>query len=159
LSGGSGGHPVAKQQRVEHSADAFAVRGAVQELAQQVGFSHIESVEIAIAASELTSNILKYGVRGWVRVEVVDDLQRGRGLCVSAFDQGPPFHDFAQALEDGSDQDGPLDPVHLLGRGGIASGLGAVRRLSDAMGWEPTEGGKKVWMIRYRTRAHPPGAR
>jgi anti-sigma regulatory factor (Ser/Thr protein kinase) len=158
MTGASGVYPAAREQRVDHAVDAFAVRREAQDLALALGFSRIEAVEIAIAASELTTNILKYGVRGTVRFEAVDDPASGLGIRVLAFDHGQPFRNFSRALEDGSDQDGPIDPLHVIGRGGIASGLGAVRRFSDELGWEPTAEGKKVWMIRYRKRRRAPNA-
>lgn len=144
-----------REQRVEHENDGFVVRRAALDFARQHGFSRVECVEIAIAASELTSNIVKYGVRGSVRMEVVDDPQRGRGVRVIAFDRGPPFRDFEQAVKDGFDDDGPVDPMTLLRRGGLGAGLGAVQRFSDELGWAPEEGGsgKRVWMTRYRKRS------
>ena len=114
------------EHRVAHATDAFVVRRAAIELAGLCGFSRVECVEIAIAASELTTNIVKYGVRGRVRIEPVDDAARGPGIRVLAFDEGPPFRDFAEATRDGYGDDGPVNPSRLIGRGGIGAGLGAV---------------------------------
>ena len=138
-----------RELRVEHEVDAFAVRRATADFAREIGFGHIECLELAIAASELTANIVKYGVRGRVRLEAAHDPARGSGIRVTAFDEGPPFHDFAMAVRDGCDDRGPVDPVTLIGRRGIGSGLGAVQRFSDEIGWEPTPGGKQVWLVRY----------
>jgi anti-sigma regulatory factor (Ser/Thr protein kinase) len=137
---------------VEHQADVIAVRLAAQEFARTLGFTEVECKEISIVASELASNIIKYGVRGTVRFDAVIDPERGSGVRLVACDQGPAFHDFDMALRDGCDDKGPLDPATLLGRGGIGAGLGAVARLSDAIGWEPAPSGKQVWAIRFARR-------
>lgn len=137
---------------VEHHADVIAVQRAARDFARALGFSVRESIEISIVASELASNIVKYGVRGSVRLDAVNDSDNGVGVRLIAFDCGPAFHDFDMALRDGCDDKGPLDPAKLLGRGGIGAGLGAVARLSDEFGWELIPGGKRVWAIRYAKR-------
>lgn len=137
---------------VEHAADVITVQRAARDFAHDMGFPKAECDQISIVASELASNIVKYGVRGKVRLEVVDDPAKGAGMRLIAFDQGPAFHDFDMALRDGCDDRGPLNPATMLGRGGIGAGLGAVARLSDDLGWAPAPGGKLVWAIRYARR-------
>jgi anti-sigma regulatory factor (Ser/Thr protein kinase) len=141
-----------REHPVEHEADVISVRCAAREFARALGFAEHDSAELAIVASELASNIVKYGVRGSVRLDAVDDPQNGCGVRLVAFDRGPAFHDFDMALRDGCDDKGPLDPASLLGRGGIGAGLGAVARLSDELGWELDPAGKRVWAIRYAKR-------
>lgn len=138
--------------RVAHDGDTFAVQQAALKLAAELGFARRCAVEIAIVASELTSNILKYGASGSVALDPVDDTRRGPGLRITARDQGPPFVDFERALRDGCDAAGRLEPSAFAGRRGIGSGLGAVRRFSDDLGWSPEPGGKRVWAVRYRGR-------
>jgi len=138
---------------VEHTADVITVQTAAREFARDHGFRVTDCHEISLFASELASNIVKYGVRGGrVCIEAVNHPERGVGVRIIAFDQGPPFHDFDMALRDGCDDKGPLDPASLPGRGGMGVGLGAVVRLSDEIGWAPAPGGKKVWAIRYAKR-------
>lgn len=137
---------------VEHHADVISVQRAAREFARGLGFPVRESIEISIVASELASNIVKYGIRGSVRLDAVSDPEKGAGVRLTAFDRGPAFHDFDMALRDGCDDRGPLDPATMLGRGGIGAGLGAVARLSDEIGWQPARGGKQVWAIRYARR-------
>jgi len=137
---------------VERDTDRFSVQHEARGLAERAGFPRLAAIEIAIVASELTSNVLKYGVRGSVVVEAIDDPARGPGVKVTAFDEGPPFTDFDQALSDGSDENGPISVSRFANRGGIASGLGAVRRLSDACGWTPEPRGKSVWAVRWLRR-------
>lgn len=137
--------------RIENDFDVYAVQRAARRLAARLGFAKEECVEVAIAASELTSNIRKYGgASGLVVLEVVDDPARGPGIRVTASDRGPPFRDFELAVRDGCDDTGPLDPASLAHRKGIGKGLGAVKRFSDALGWRPCPEGKEVWFVRYR---------
>jgi anti-sigma regulatory factor (Ser/Thr protein kinase) len=138
---------------IENDYDVYAVQRAAKKLAARRGFATEECVEIAIAASELTSNIRKYGISGLVVLETVNDPTRGPGVRVTASDRGPPFRDFDLAVRDGCDDTGPLDPASLPHRGGIGKGLGAVKRFSDDLGWRPNDGGKEVWFVRYRMRA------
>lgn len=141
-----------REHPVEHHADVITVQRAAREFACALGFAVRDSIEISIVASELASNIVKYGVRGSVRLDAVEDPEKGIGVRLIAFDRGPAFHDFDMALKDGCDDKGPLDPATLLGRGGIGAGLGAVARLSDDLGWELDPAGKRVWAIRYAKR-------
>jgi anti-sigma regulatory factor (Ser/Thr protein kinase) len=136
---------------VADDEDPFPVQREARELAERAGFSRRAAVEIAIVASELASNILKYGVRGAVVIEAVDDPEHGPGVRVTAFDEGPPFTDFALAQHDGHDQQGALDPAAYAGRRGFGAGLGAVRRLSDACGWALEAHGKRVWAVRFQS--------
>lgn len=138
--------------RLEHDGDSFPVQHEARALAERVGFARRDATEIAIAASELASNVLKYGVRGSVVIEVIDHPARGPGVRVTAFDEGPLFSDFEGALRDGHDEHGPLDPGTLVGRRGFGVGLGAVLRFSDACGWAPEERGKRVWAVRFLHR-------
>jgi anti-sigma regulatory factor (Ser/Thr protein kinase) len=135
---------------VERDGDTFAVQSAAKTFAQRLGFPHLAATEIAIVASELTSNVLKYGVRGSLVLEHIDDP--ARGVRVTAYDEGPPFANFEIALRDGSDDQGPLSPAAYGRRRGIGRGLGAVCRMSDAVGWSPEPHGKRVWAVRYLMR-------
>ena len=141
-----------RELRVAHRADIFAVQRATRELGRELGFVPIAIGELVIVASELSSNILKYGVSGRVRLEATTHGVRGAGMRISAFDGGPPFHDFELALKDGFTDRGPLDPAAILHRGGIGAGLGAALRFSDELEWEPLPGGKRVFATRYVAR-------
>jgi anti-sigma regulatory factor (Ser/Thr protein kinase) len=141
-----------REHPVEHHADVITVQRAARDFARALGFAVRESIEISIVASELASNIVKYGVRGSVRLDAVNDPEKGAGVRLIAFDRGPAFHDFDMALRDGCDDKGRIEPASFIGRGGIGAGLGAVARLSDELGWEPDRAGKRVWAIRYAKR-------
>jgi anti-sigma regulatory factor (Ser/Thr protein kinase) len=138
--------------RIDHDVDVFAARRGARELAATLGFDRRTSTELAIVVSELGSNIIKYGVRGAITVDGIDDDTRGLGVRIVASDEGPPFRDFATALKDGCDDRGPLNPETFLKRHGIGAGLGAVTRFSDTVTLEPAAAGKRIIVVRYLTR-------
>jgi anti-sigma regulatory factor (Ser/Thr protein kinase) len=143
---------------VRDSVDVFHVQRAVSAFALIVGFSRRECGELAIVASELTSNILKYAVKGSVELESFSDGS-GTGVTLIAADRGPPFHDLALAMRDGWDDRGPIDPLQMLKRKGIGGGLGAVLRLSHEFRVDTEPNGKRVHVVRYLGRRLPGGIR
>lgn len=130
----------------------FAARTAVRAQAEAVGFGRIQCDELAIVASELASNILKYGIRGAIVVGGVDDPERGPGLRIEARDRGPAFRDLATAIQDGCGDSGPLDPATMSRRGGLGAGLGAVVRFTDSFECQQEEGSKRIIVVRYIQR-------
>jgi anti-sigma regulatory factor (Ser/Thr protein kinase) len=140
------------EQRVRDGSDTYGARHAVKSLGQQIGFSRRACDELAIVVSELCSNILKYGVHGSIRMEALNDQ---RGMMIVARDFGPPFHDLSLALKDGFDDRGPIDPMHMMKRGGIGGGLGAVVRFSHSFRVESLPNGKAIEVVRYLDRSLP----
>jgi anti-sigma regulatory factor (Ser/Thr protein kinase) len=137
---------------VQDPIDVLYVQSRIRDFARDVGFDRFGCQELAIVASELASNILKYGRRGDLNVEL---LKLEGELCLEliARDCGPPFRDLDSALKDGWDDVGPIDPIQLLRRRGIGGGLGAVVRLTDSLTVENLPGGKQVIVRRYLHRA------
>lgn len=130
--------------------DVIVARARVRTLARSIGFSRTESGELAIVASELGSNIIKYGDHGslsWMHLE--GSPGKEPGLLLVARDFGPPFRDLSIALLDGCDDDGPIDPIRLLNRKGIGGGLGAVVRLTHSFSVRPMDVGKEIEVERY----------
>lgn len=134
---------------IEHQADVFAAQHLARRIAAATGFPSKACSELMIVASELASNVLKYGRRGSLRVEPVDEPDHGVGVRLVAEDEGPHFKSFETALLDGWSDDGQLDPSALIARRGTASGLGAVRRMTHELRWEPLTVGKAVIATRY----------
>jgi anti-sigma regulatory factor (Ser/Thr protein kinase) len=128
--------------------DVLFAQGGVQRYAAELGFSRRESQELAIVATELASNIIKYGHHGGLSAEAQVD-EHGLYLQLEARDHGPPFHDLEAAMKDGWDQDGPIDPLKMFCRKGIGGGLGAIVRLSDSFSVRPESGGKLIVTRRY----------
>jgi len=135
--------------------DVLSARTAVKSLDLEIGFVSREATELAIVASELGSNILKYGRYGKLSAKALgmsSPSPRGKGIEILARDYGPQFHDLATALKDGHDDRGPLDPLQLLSRKGIGGGLGAVLRLTHCFNVRPLAEGKEIVVERYLNR-------
>src|SRR5438045_1659234 len=108
------------QQFVELSDSSHAgeARRLALHCAEKNGFTETERGGIAIAVTELATNILKHAGSGTILCECVG--QNGNsGLRVLALDKGPGIPDLSRALEDGYSTSGTA-----------GNGLGAVRRLS-----------------------------
>ena len=138
--------------QVREALDVYALREAVGKLASELGFQRRERAELLIVVSELCTNIVKYGVRGSLELEPHVDAVHGAGIAIVAHDIGPAFRDFKLALMDGYDDQGPIDPGLLMKRGGLGIGLGAVRRLTDALSVDYNSEGKSIRVVRYLRR-------
>jgi len=137
---------------IRQLVDMYGPRRTVEELGAKLGFHRNERQELAIVVSELCSNIVKYGVRGSIEIEPVDDPAHGPGIAIVARDVGPAFRDLGMALQDGCDDQGPIDPAKMLKRGGLGIGLGAVVRLMDTLDVVQHKSGKEIRAVRYRRR-------
>jgi serine/threonine-protein kinase RsbT len=138
---------------VDTDSDVLRVQRTARTAALTLGFRKAEADELAIAASELATNILKYATRGLISFWVVDDPDRGIGMCIAARDQGPAFRDFSLALRDGFDDKGPIPPEALLARRGLGTGLGAVKRFTHHVEHEALDGqGKEIRALRFLKR-------
>jgi anti-sigma regulatory factor (Ser/Thr protein kinase) len=140
--------------------DLFQVQRAAKRVATEIGFSHHAREELAIVASELSSNVIKYGKGGVLELSDLED-EHGKGMILIAHDSGPPFRHLSMAVQDGCDDNGPIDPATIFKRGGIGAGLGAVIRLTHTFRVESETDGKRVIAIRYlkrpSTRSRRPG--
>lgn len=107
--------------RVEEPSTCASVRRRAAELARQVQLGDDRVEEVAVAASELASNLVKHAREGTVLLRV---LRRGgtAGVGVLTLDHGPGTRDIAALSVDGVTTTGTL---------GI--GLGAVRRFADRL--------------------------
>ena len=135
---------------VRAMGDVLIARKRAQEMALQFGLGSRRATEIAIAVSELATNIVKYGIHG--EVMVVQDSGAGRhgGIRVVARDVGPPIRNLEVALQDGCDDTGPIDPALVLRRGGLGTGLGAVLRFADLFEYQQGESGKAITVTFFR---------
>ncbi len=140
---------------VREELDVFEARRTARRLAVELGFDAQGREELAIAVSELASNIVKYGVAGDIMFEKVKAERWGNGLRVTARDIGPPIANLALAVRDGYSDTGPIDPFDLRHRKGFGCGLGAVVRFSDNFEYAPGEGEKRICIVRYVRRPVP----
>ena len=140
---------------VREELDVFEARRTAKRLAVEIGFDTQGRAELAIAVSELASNIVKYGVSGDILFEKIKAERLGNGLRVTARDIGPPIANLALAIRDGYSDTGPIDPLDLRNRKGFGCGLGAVVRFSDGFEYTPGEGEKRICIVRYVRRPIP----
>src|SRR5512138_1476105 len=101
---------------VSEPSQAGEARRKALTLAQDLSFDDTRSGNVAIAASELATNIVKHARKGAVLVQSV--AANGHScLRLLAVDSGPGIANMSQAMQDGHSTTGTL-----------GSGLGAVRR-------------------------------
>ncbi len=140
---------------VREELDVFEARRTARRLAGELGFDMQGREELAIAVSELASNIVKYGVSGDILFETVRAERWGNGLRITARDIGPPIANLALAVRDGYSDTGPIDPMEMRKRKGFGCGLGAVVRFSDSFEYTPAIGEKRICIVRYVHRPTP----
>ncbi|MCD0483695.1 ATP-binding protein/SpoIIE family protein phosphatase [Streptacidiphilus sp. ASG 303] len=117
-----------------------AVRGAAAALARRIGLDGQRASEVALAATEIATNIGRHAVDGSVLLRVLRSGGRAAVELV-AMDSGPGIADVAAALRDGVSSAGTL---------GI--GLGVVGRMADAFDLQSTPGRGTVLAARFWAR-------
>ncbi|HPL67464.1 MAG TPA: anti-sigma regulatory factor [Smithellaceae bacterium] len=85
-----------------------------------VGFNKTDQVLIATAASELSSNILRYAGKGELLLKVVRNIGR-IGIEMVAVDRGKGIADIEKAMQD----------HYSTTQGSLGLGLPSVRRIMD----------------------------
>ncbi|MBA3773067.1 MAG: SpoIIE family protein phosphatase [Ramlibacter sp.] len=95
------------------------VRRVVAERAVGLGMSEADQGRAALVATEISTNLVKYGRQGAVTVSTFAEW-RIKGLQMVAVDHGPGFSNFVASARDG----------HSTG-GSLGIGLGAVMRHCD----------------------------
>jgi anti-sigma regulatory factor (Ser/Thr protein kinase) len=136
---------------IRNHFDVLHAQRTARQFACDLGFGRKACVELAIVASELSSNIVRHGKGGELEISSIDEAG-GKAIVLVAHDSGPSFRDFKVALQDGCDDRGPLSPDELQKRHGLATGLGTVVRLTHALRMESDARGKRVIAVRYVKR-------
>ena len=128
--------------RVEEPSTCAAVRRRAADLARQVGLTDEQIEEVAVAASELATNLVKHAREGSVLLRL---LRRDgdAGVGVLTVDQGPGTRDIAALSVDGVTTTGTL---------GI--GLGAVRRFADRLDLHSVPGVGTIVSAEFWLRSH-----
>jgi serine/threonine-protein kinase RsbT len=136
--------------RVADDLDVFEARWSVRKAALAIGFAARDAEELVLAASELATNILKFGSPGRLTVEPLSDPERGAGIRIVAHDSGPPIPDFERVLARSAVVGAAME---WTGRG-LGGGLGAVLRFSDRVECvaDPGGHGKHIVVERYLRR-------
>jgi len=115
-------------RKIRTEMDAGRVALEATQYAQAAGFDETPSRMIATAVSELVRNILKYAGSGEIRLRRVKD-ERGRGIEIEAFDQGPGIANCEAAMRD-----------HFSSSGTLGLGLPGVKRMMDEFSLESAPG-------------------
>jgi len=135
-------------------ADTLACTHSASEYAAAHGFAQREAWELAIAVSELATNVTRHGGGGQITLEFVTSPDAG--LVVTAVDSGPGIGDVAAAFADDFSEGRVLSSVAPQQREGLGSGLGAVKRLTDDVQVHSTPGaGTTVRAFKRLPRTSP----
>ncbi|HUR15717.1 MAG TPA: ATP-binding protein [Candidatus Limnocylindrales bacterium] len=129
---------------IEDVSQVGQARRLATRLAEQAGFPEEQCGQAALVATELSTNLLKYGTQGKLMLQPAD--WNGDALLqVLAIDHGPGIADVQRCLQDG------------VSTGGTpGTGLGAVQRLSQVFDIHSTVGkGTVVFAACGRRPARP----
>ncbi len=92
---------------------------AVMILTKELGYSNTETALISTAASELSTNIIKYAGSGMIYLRAVTDADK-TGIEIEAVDNGPGIPDIEMAMRE----------TYSTGKS-LGLGLPSVKRLMD----------------------------
>jgi anti-sigma regulatory factor (Ser/Thr protein kinase) len=106
---------------VEDTSQVASARRVAGELAEALGFDETAAGRVALAATELATNILKHAGRGELLIGA-EQTPAGRFVEIAALDRGPGMANVSQCFEDGYST-----------AGSAGTGLGAVRRLAGSL--------------------------
>jgi anti-sigma regulatory factor (Ser/Thr protein kinase) len=113
--------PPLQTVEVHHSSDVGEARRAARTIADTLGFALQACEEIAIAMTELATNLIKHAHGGKL---ILTPLTAGgrKGLEIKSEDNGPGIADVERAIGD-----------RFSTAGTLGTGLGAVNRLMDEL--------------------------
>jgi serine/threonine-protein kinase RsbT len=120
-------------------SDNAQVVYTTRQLATQIGFDDAQQSLIAVAASELSTNIIRYAGKGKITLRIVRNGE-STGIEVEAQDKGPGISNIDEAMEDS-----------FTTGGGLGLGLPSVRRIMDEFEIE-TEPGHGTWVVARKWR-------
>lgn len=133
--------PAGSAVEVVSASDVAHTRRAAQAVAVGLRFPADDQARVALVATEMATNLVKYGVDGRVYISVVPG-PGGPGLELLAVDRGPGMADVGAALVDGYSTTGSL-----------GGGLGAILRQSDGFDLHTTPGRGTVVLARLWIRS------
>lgn len=136
--------------------DSMWASRRVVAMAEAGGFGPTATWELAIAASELVSNVVKYARKGRLTIRTIRSPHIGIELI--AEDAGPGMADVVAAMQDGYSQGVPPGPrIDGPTRESLGTGLGSVRRMMDVMEVESKPGNGTRIVARKWLDAGPSG--
>ncbi len=123
---------------IRHPGDIIVAQGAARRFAREIAFSEVEAEQIALAVSELATNLVRHAGGGTLSLAAVHDDARP-GIAIETEDRGPGLASPERALADG-----------FSTAGGLGLGLGTVHRIMDDLDFRARPGGGlKVWCRRW----------
>ncbi|MCY3023176.1 MAG: ATP-binding protein [Planctomycetota bacterium] len=129
---------------VGHAGRVVVAQETARTFARSVGFGEVECEQIAIAVSELSTNLVKHANGGTITLARVANGSHA-GVQIEAQDRGPGIPSAEQATTDG-----------FSTAGGLGLGLGAVNRLMDELTFSsPPAGGTRVVCRRWLRPVNP----
>lgn len=133
-----------KTVEVTEKSHTAEVRRVVSELGKAHGLDERDLARAELVATELSTNLVKYGKRGVVAISRFEE-GGATGIQIVAADHGPGFTDFAASARDG----------HSTG-GSLGIGLGALIRSADLFDVYSVEGAGSAFLIRVAAGAAKP---
>ena len=100
-------------------SDHAQVVYTVRRLTAQMGFDEVQQSLISTAASELSTNIIRYAGKGRVTFRTVQKENR-EGIEIITEDQGPGIENIEEAMKE-----------HFSNGNGLGLGLSSVKRIMD----------------------------
>jgi serine/threonine-protein kinase RsbT len=122
---------------VTSRADVERSRREARILAASLGFGRMDAEMVALAVSELATNLARYASGGEIDVGAIHEGS-ATGLRIESHDTGPGISNLGRAMEDG-----------FSTGGGLGSGLPSVRRLMDDFAIESGPEGTRVVVCKW----------
>jgi anti-sigma regulatory factor (Ser/Thr protein kinase) len=129
--------------QVSESSQTGEARRKVLAFAEERGMDESRRGSVALATTEMATNLVKHAGRGHILVQRME-AREDSGLRVISVDKGPGISDLSKALSDGHST-----------AGSMGTGLGAIKRLSDAFEVYSPPGCGTVMSAEFWQRKHP----
>lgn len=123
-------------------SDNAQVIYTTRRIAAQAGFDDVQQFLIATAASELSTNIIRYAGKGTIILRVLSN-EKGDGIEVTAQDKGGGIPDIKKAMQE-----------HFSTGNGLGLGLPSVQRIMDEFDIQSSSDHGTIIVVkkwRYRT--------
>jgi serine/threonine-protein kinase RsbT len=130
--GGPADPPAPCTVRVTRREDVPRARRAARALAAAQGLGAADTESVALAATELATNLVRYARGGSLTLTPVAG-PAGAGVQIESHDAGPGIADLGRALQDG-----------FSTGGGLGGGLPGLRRLMDEFAVESGAAGTTI---------------
>ena len=120
-------------------SDHAQVVYTTRRITAQMGFDEIRQALISTAASELSTNIIRYAGRGRVTFRIIQEDNR-RGIEIIARDDGPGIENIEEAMKE-----------QFSKGNGLGLGLSSVKRIMDEFDIQSEPGqGTRIVVRKWR---------